>query len=320
MVYDQTHVSLDCATELVRRILNKPLDVTGMRRLSGGMVNSVLELTTGGEPERLVAKLNGEVGHKAFEREHDILLWHGRNSPLPVPHPYGFDTSGELFDGSCLLLERLPGANLAEAQLTPNETEGIEVQMAHTLAALHDLTRETYGSALQPEQDGHRRWLEVFRPRLTGEYEKAAPKLSSTARRNVERVLADLDDWLPECERPTLVHGDVWATNVIVARDAAGEPQLSGFVDGGADYADVEYELAYLLVFNTAGETFFREYARSHPLREGFELRCRVYWLNTMLVHVRAFGDRHYVVQGERLAQSLASRDPRMSRGNCPRR
>ncbi|MBN2212074.1 MAG: fructosamine kinase family protein, partial [Sedimentisphaerales bacterium] len=58
-----------------------------------------------------------------------------------------------------------------------------------------------------------------------------------------------------------------------------------------AQFAEVEYELAFMRVFHTVDEVFFRHYTQRHPLREGFERRCRVYWLNTMMLHVRLFGD-----------------------------
>lgn len=310
MVYDKTTITTACATELVRRIVGEPLTVTGISRLHGGMVNSVLELSTDGEPARLVAKLSAEVGHRGFEREHDVLRWHRDNSPLPVPEPLGFDTSGELFPGSCLLLERLPGANLAQVRLSPAETASVEREMAGILADMHGLTRKTYGTALLPAGEGKRRWLDVFTPKITREYEQVAARLSPETRRHVDRVLSELESWLPECGRPTLVHGDLWSTNIMVARGADGGPRISGFVDGAADFADVEYELAYLLVFNTVGQAFFGEYARFRPLREGFELRCRVYWLHTMLLHVRAFGDRHYVANSEALAAFLDEHSP----------
>ena len=52
------------------------------------------------------------------------------------------------------------------------------------------------------------------------------------------------------------------------------------------------------------GTRFFDLYRRRHPLRPGFSRRCRVYWLNTALMHVRTFGDK-YLPQCEELVQQL---------------
>lgn len=302
MVFDTTTISAECATRLLRRFLGGDLTVTGMRRLHGGMVNSVIELTTDGEPERVVAKLSGEPGRGGFQWEQRVLEWYRANTRFPVPAPYGCDISGELFPGSCLMMERLPGTNLGYARLSGPGRAAVERQMARILARLHRHKRATYGSALDPEKDGEQRWLDRFGPQIRSEFEAAADRLTQGARATISRTLDQLDRWLPEFDDPTLVHGDLWATNIIV--DPAG-PEISGFVDGGATYTDVEYELAYLLVFNTAGRAFFDEYSTHHELRPGFEARCRIYWLNTMMLHVRVFGDAHYVSACERLAREI---------------
>ncbi len=307
MPFDTTAISAQCATELLRRFLNRTITVTGLRRLHGGMVNSVIELTTDGQPELVVAKLSGEPGHSGFEWESRVLDWYRRNTDFPVPEPYGCDTSGDVFPGSCLMMERLPGINLGQARLSGAGRDRVEREMARIIARLHERKRSTYGSALEPEQDGAPLWLDRFGPRIRREFESVADRLTAGARTNITAVLDDLEDWLPDFGDPTLVHGDLWATNIIV--DPA-VPRVTGFVDGGADYSEVEYELAYLLVFHTVGAPFFQEYTRHHPLRPGFETRCRIYWLNTMLLHVRYFGDAHYVRACEGLARELPNLRP----------
>ncbi len=302
MVFDKSAISAECATRLLRRFLEEDLTVTGMERLHGGMINSVLELRTDGRPARVVAKLNAEPGLEGFRWESRVLEWYRQNTDFPVPRPYGYDLSGETFSGSVLMMERLPGVNLAEARLIGEARRRLETEMARIIARLHRHKRSTYGSALDPASEGEERWLDRFGPRIRSEYESVADRLSSSARRSIRSTLDELEDWLPEFSDPTLVHGDLWATNIIVE---PREPAVSGFVDGGANYSEVEYELAYLLVFNTVGEAFFGEYERHHALREGFRRRCRVYWLNTMLLHVRVFGDAHYVQACERLATEL---------------
>ena len=305
MAFDTTLISADCATELLRRFTGSRLTVTGLARLHGGMVNSVLELTTDGEPARVVAKLSGKAHNAGFDQEFRALEWYRRDTSFPVPEPYGVDTSGLPFPGSCLMMERLPGDNLAHVALTTHDGADLERRMARCLADLHGLRRATYGFAYEPEQDGQARWLDWFGPKIRGEFEAAADRLSATARGIISREMARLDAWLPEHAEPTLVHGDLWSTNIVVDPLAPGGPALSGFVDGRCQYADVEYELAYLLVFRTVGQAFFDEYAEHRAIREGFERRCRVYWLNTMLLHVRAFGDAHYIQASEGLAREL---------------
>jgi len=305
MVFDRTSISAEVATELLRRFLGGQITVTGMRRLHGGMVHSVLELVTDGDPPLVVAKLSGNPGHQGFEHERRVLDWYRRHTDFPVPEPYGCDISGELFGGSCLMMERLPGVNLGEARLDGAGRAAVERQMAGILARLHKIHSDRYGSALEPAEEGAERWLDRFGPRIWEEFEAAAERLSVGARRSIVRALEELEEWLPEFGSPTLVHGDLWATNIVVDPASPAGPVISGFVDGSANYSEVEYELAYLLVFRTVGSEFFRQYSRFHPIRDGFEARCRIYWLHTMMLHVRVFGDQHYVRACENLAREL---------------
>jgi len=305
MPFDSTGITAQCASELLSRFLDAEIHVTGIRRLHGGMINSVLELSTDGEPQHVVAKLSADPGNRDFQHEFRVLHWYRRHTHFPVPEPYGCDVSGEVFPGSCLFMERLPGTNLGHARLNGIQTEIVERDMARIIARLHEHKRDTYGSALEPAEKGLRRWLDRFGPQIRSEFDAVADRLSATARRTIARTLERLEDWLPEFGDPTLVHGDLWATNIIVDTDGSS-PRVSGFVDGGANYSEVEYELAYLLVFNTAGRAFFEAYSRLHPLRPDFRSRCRIYWLNTMLLHVRVFGDAHYVDACERLAREIA--------------
>ncbi|HCQ04917.1 MAG TPA: hypothetical protein DIT99_31530, partial [Candidatus Latescibacteria bacterium] len=111
-------------------------------------------------------------------------------------------------------------------------------------------------------------------------------------------------DILKDQGTPTLTHGDIWAGNVMVDR-RGDEWHLTGLVDpSGAKFTDVEFELAYLQVFNTVGSPFFDRYTARFPLRPGYELRRLFYWLNTYMIHVWLFGDRDY---GDRTAEVTAS-------------
>jgi fructosamine-3-kinase len=290
------------ATAIVRAVLGRPLTVTATRPLHGGMLNAVSEWTTDGEPRQLVAKLSAKGGN-VFAGERRMLRWFRTHTRLPVPEPYGCLRDASIFPGSCLLMERAAGRNLAEARLTPAGTRRIQEQLADHVAALHDKTRDTYGSALGGK--GHTRWLNWFAPRFESNLKDARPRLSPSARDVGARLLSGLEHWLPETNCPTLVHGDLWATNIIVDDTDPDRPVITAFVDGAALYCDVEYELAYLRVFDTASQKFFDAYTRHHPLRDSFERRCRVYWFNTMLLHLWLFGDE-YAPACERLASEIA--------------
>jgi fructosamine-3-kinase len=268
------------------------------------MVNKVEEWLTDGTPSSMVAKVSERAAHGGFRNEFDTMAWYRANTSFPVPEPYAYVSDAECFSGTVLLMEKLPGRHLGAARQTMRGNAAYQLELAQILADLHDHKRDTYGNALKEE--GQHTWLEGFRPRIRSEFDAVADRLSSQGRKTVTRLLDNLDTYMPECGDPTLVHGDLWATNIIVDDTDPNALRITGFVDGSATYTDVEYELAYLRVFNAAGLPFFRAYVERHALRDGFEERCRIYWLNTMLLHVRVFGPE-YLPRTEHIAREIAT-------------
>ncbi len=290
------------ATAIVRRHIDPDLTVTSIRMLYGGSINHVFEWTTDGLPSAVVAKMNLSHNVRHFHREKASLEFFRRFTRLPVPDPWVVMEDEPELDGAGLLMQRLDGCNLSDARLTPRGLLHLQHELAKHVIDLHTHHRATYGSALTPE--GQSRWLDNFQPILEEEFAAVRDLLSSNARWFIDDLIAHLERWLPEQATPTLVHGDLWATNILVDDAHPDAPVITGFVDAAAQYCDPEYELAYLRMFHTAGEAFFELYRRRHPLRPGFSRRCRIYWLNTALMHVRTFGER-YLPQCEELVQQL---------------
>ena len=292
------------ATEMVRRHVDAGLSVREIRPLTGGMVNTVVELVTDGEPGSIVAKISDNADSKGFQWEYESLRYYLGHTAFPVPRPYACFQECGGFRGSCLLMEKVGGRHLGRARLTAAGTRHFQQELARRLAALHDHRRDTYGSALKEGRQS--RWLDTFAAGMEKEFEAVRDQLAPRSGSIVAGLLANLSDWLPEFHQPTLIHGDLWATNILVDDRDPDRPRITAFLDGGANFGEVESELAYLRVFSTAGATFFEHYAGRHPLREGFDRRCRVYWLNTMLLHLRVFG-REYLPACRRLADEIES-------------
>lgn len=315
-----SHIDQAAATAIVRRHLDESLTVTGLRKLYGGSINRVIEWTLEGPkvgdthgvnepgvfPKSIVAKLNNSRSAKLFRREMASLRVYQENTALPVPTPIAYLEDEPEFDGSGLLMERIDGINLSEAKVTPKGVHAMQGDLAKHVVALHSHHRATYGSALDPE--GPARWIDSFGPVISEEFFRVRELLPSKVRWIVDDVIKNLEAWLPEQSTPTLVHGDLWSNNIMVDDGHPEKPQIQAFIDVSASYCDPEYELAYLRMFNTADDSFFERYRRRHPLRSGFSRRCRVYWLNTMMMHVRVFGEK-YVPGTEQLAFDLKAMD-----------
>ncbi len=289
------------AEAILREWLGEAARCVCVRPLRGGMIHSVLELEFDRPPHRAVLKVSGDEADP-FAREARHLDYLRSHSRLPVPSVYLCRARGRLIEPSFLLLERLPGVNLGEARMSTAERQRLDYELADALLELHSHEGETFGDPDGCEPCG--RWLDWFEPRIRENFRDAAERLAPRTRELIPTLLDRMPAWFADQGRPTLVHGDIWATNVVVERRADGW-HLTGLVDPGACYADVEYELAYLEVFGTVTGAFFERYAAARPLRDGYPVRRLYYWLNTLLLHVWLFGDAHYIQRTERIAEGL---------------
>jgi fructosamine-3-kinase len=83
---------------------------------------------------------------------------------------------------------------------------------------------------------------------------------------------------------PSLVHGDLWAGNVVDGR---------WLIDPAVHHADREVELAYMDLFGRLPRPMWDAYLDAWPLAEGWEQRRPALQLYNLLVHVAIFGRRY---------------------------
>lgn len=297
-------IDVDTASTLASRWLDEAAEVEAVRQLNGGMVHAVYEWAFADRRPPAVVKINAAEHLAHFEAEREALAWYRAHTELPVPEPIGCFVD-ESTGVAALLMRKIEGPNLAEARLTPRGVKMLQQELAGHVAALHTHTSETFGPVAGAEPAARfQRWVDVFQPMFEREVHAVRDQLSSRSRRIVEAVGERLKSLLGASPPPTLVHGDLWATNILVDDANPARPRIAAFIDPAPAYADPEYELAYLRLFHTADEHFFRAYFARHAMRDGFEQRCRVYWLCTMLLHVRRHGER-YLGPCEDLAAQL---------------
>jgi fructosamine-3-kinase len=112
-------------------------------------------------------------------------------------------------------------------------------------------------------------------------------RLPPDAMRQIERIGARLDTWLDEPPRPSLIHGDLWAGNVLCRRGEA-----VAVIDPAVSWSHPEIEIAFTALFGGFPPTFYRRYFALNPAPPGFAARRRdLYNLYPLLVHTALFGD-----------------------------
>ncbi len=247
--------------------------------LSGGCVGEVYRADLA-DGRTFVVKVD-RAASPVLAREGWMLRYLAEHTRLPAPRVV-------YSDAALLVMTFLPGSSSFDRDS--------EVHAAELLADLHGVTAPAYGleadtliGGLHQPNPWTERWLDFFRDhrlRYMARVAYEAGRLPAETLRGVEKLAGRLDAWLEEPDQPALIHGDVWSGNVL-----ARNGRITGFLDPAIYYADPEMELAFITLFHTFGDAFFRRYDELRGIRPGFwEVRRDLYNLYPLLVHVRLFG------------------------------
>ena len=227
---------------------------------------------------------------KVGDGSHDLriegymLRYLREHSPLPVPE--ALNEASDL-----LLMEYIAG----ESELD----DGSLRHLGELMAALHEvsaprfgLERDTLIGPLHQPNPKSDSWIDFFRERrlryMVG-VARESGQLPGEMELRLLRMADGLDKFLIEPAQPSLIHGDMWRTNVLV-RDG----RVAGIIDPALYYAHNEMELAYMTLFDGTGAAFFEAYQAHIPIDQEFhDARRHVYNLYPLLVHVTIFGAKY---------------------------
>jgi len=297
------------ASRIVSAWLGEERVVTRLRRLTGGCVHTVFEVHFEGDESPVVLKVSHRVQDLSISTECEVLRYFRRHTEFPVPEPHACDLSGEIVPYSWLAMERLEGSHLGDArtELTVEDQARLQLELGHAVGLLHTHTREAgYGHCWA--EGSASSWPAHFQGWVSEEQEAAwaTGLMDDGDRAGCDAIIEAIPRFLQRDVIPTLVHGDIWATNIMVAGQP-GQTRLSGFLDPGGLFADPEYELAYLQIWHTVDDSFFLAYSDHQEVADGYESRRLFYWLNTLLLHVRAFRTDYYAQAATDLIRRLAA-------------
>lgn len=243
--------------------------------LSGGQVGTVTRVALA-DGRTIVTK----TGETALDREGAMLTSFAERTQFPVPAVYyaGLDL---------LLIEYIEG-NTAHSRSVAKDA-------ADRLAALHDVSGPAFGFEYEtvlgpipqpnPWVDS---WADFYGEHRLG-HVLSAGDFSTDVHNRIDAVCRDLADLVIEPAQPTLIHGDLWTTNVV-----SDDERVRAFLDPAIYYAHPEIELAYIDWTGTFGDAFFDHYGEHRAITAGFwDHRRFVYRLYPLLVHVHLFGGRY---------------------------
>ena len=263
--------------------------VTRSRTLTGGKMGDVVRIDLA-HRGAVVAKSASPDSRLTLEAG---MLRHLRESGA-IPVPEVIFASDDL-----LIMEHVDGEHLHPAA---------EPHCGALLATLHTIRGETFGFG-GPTLNGRvvldspwtASWVSFYgehRLRFALDLADRHQQLPDTLRDNLYVILDRIPDLLREPEHPSLLHGDLWAANVLSCNE-----KVTAFLDPSACYGDPEIELAYVDAWKSFGPGFWDAYTAVRPVDEGFyRVRRHVYALYPLVMHVYYFGDRFLPRLGETIA------------------
>ena len=258
-------------------------DIAGATSVSGGCIHDAWQLklengdrffvkATSGAAEMLVAETEGLRSIAATE-----------TVKVPNVVSQGMSDCGHSF----LVLEYVVAGSKDRAG---------QVSLGRSLAELHQFDvgasfgfadDNFLGSSTQPNA-WHDRWVEFWvTQRMEHQFRLASDRgLGGEALQSMgRRLVSKLDQVLGSgCQRPSLVHGDLWSGNWFAAEGGAV------LFDPAVYYADREAEFGMMTLFGDFTADFYQAYNEVWPLEEGWEDRVSIYRLYHLLNHLNLFG------------------------------
>lgn len=280
-------VKLEMIFSKVEELLDVSID--GYTPLKGGMIGEVVRIDL--EDDRTMVF---KMGDTPLEIEARMLRYLNEETSIPVPDVFHYSEN-------FILMEYVEGHNLNE--------EKLEKEAAEYLSELHSIEGDRFGfdfdtltgPVVQPN-DYIDSWIEFFKEkRLLYMNEKCfgSDTISRTIHDRIDKLSEHLSEILLEPDHPSLIHGDIWKTNIIVR-----EGEIQTFLDPAIYYAHPEIELAYISFAGTFGNEFYEIYDELYGIDEGFfEERCDVYNLYPLLVHAYLFGEDYPEIISKKLKE-----------------
>jgi fructosamine-3-kinase len=267
-------------------------DILGLGPVSGGSINQAFRMRTSAGPR--FCKWNAAAPAGMFRCEAEgLAALAAAGSSLIVPR-----------------VEALAPGLLVLEYLEPDPAPSPEAweRFGRGLAELHRCGKDRFGfhdanfCGLTVQENA---WTEDWaafhgRHRIGALADRLAERgdLSPSQRAEFQRLQERLPDLLGHRPQPSLIHGDLWSGNALMASRG---PAL---VDPACSYSDREAEWGMMLLFGGFPDRVLAAYEEAWPLPAGWRERIPLYQLYHVLNHFLLFGGG-YGGQALRLARKF---------------
>ncbi len=267
--------------------------------VQGGDINKSygIQLSNG---NLLFMKSNEKSKVDFFVKEAHNLKAIAKTNTIATPKILGFGTEdGEEVGYSFLLLDFVELGNL-DADFWENFAENLGNMHKSTTEAFiskEDLAEgkifgfyeDNYIGKTKQINSPKKTWVDFFREnRLAPQFKMAEKYFSTEDSKLIDKLLDNLADFLIEPRSPSLLHGDLWAGNVMC--DTKPQAML---IDPACYVGHPEADIAMTELFGGFSDRFYAAYKNTGLLQPQYEERRDLYNLYHLLNHLNMFGESY---------------------------
>lgn len=275
--------------EALATLFGKGAVIAKTERIFGGDINETYALTFR-DGYRIFMKTNGGKDASFFAAEAAGLCAIARTGAVGTPRILGFGADAGSMGRSFLLLEFVSAKRKVSDYW---ETLGRELAAVHR-ADTKDMApdgkfgfdNDNYIGMRQQINTPHESWIAFFRDcRLKPQFHAAASCFDAADIRRITRLMDHLENFLAEPDYPSLLHGDLWAGNVMTGND--GKAWL---IDPAVYVGHAEADIAMTELFGGFPAAFYDAYREAGILPPDYRERRDLYNLYHLLNHLNMFG------------------------------
>lgn len=203
------------------------------------------------------------------------------------PHPFSFIIMEFLKS-----IELIPeywetfGRELAQMHLADTSSIWPEAKPENVFGFFED----NYIGMTKQTNTPHKSWIEFYRDcRLMPQIELAKENFDDDTMAKFEKLLLNLDRFLVEPAKPSLIHGDLWHGNIHTGPDGK-----AWILDPAAYIGHSEADLAMTHLFEYLPAQFYSAYNEVNKIDSGYSQRQELYHLYHLLNHLNMFGSSYY--------------------------
>ena len=222
-----------------------------------------------------------------FSTEAQGLQWLAQTDTLSVPTVIGVSDEVPYLAISWVEESRRRGGTDAGEQAFGRQLAALH---QHACPAFGREDRRSTGSLGLPNEPATT-WAEFYATqRLLPLARIAADRgaLSASLVSAIETLAGRLSELFPEPDKPSRLHGDLWAGNRLV--DTGGQ---SWVIDPASHGGHREFDLAMMRLFGGYSEACFEAYHEAFSLEADWRERIALHQLAPLIVHAIKFGDSY---------------------------